>query len=226
MLRKLIALNQKGIWLSILLAASLLITGCPTSPSASPLPEIREYQGQKLSSVNDFRENSIKGPQQINIETYRLKISGLVATPKEYTYSQVLSDRQTYKKVITLHCVEGWNVTLLWEGILLKDLFNEAGMKPEAKTVIFHSYDGYTTSLPVDYFVSRNIMMAFKMNEIPIPPERGYPFMVACEDKWGYKWAKWVTEIELSADTKYRGWWESRGYSNTGDYPGIYFEVP
>ncbi len=40
--------------------------------------EIREYEGEKLSSVNAFRENSIKGPQHIDIESYRLKISGLV----------------------------------------------------------------------------------------------------------------------------------------------------
>ena len=45
-------------------------------------------------------------------------------------------------------------------------------------------------------------------------PERGYPFQVVAEDKLGYKWAKWVTGIEVSNDADYRGYWESRGYDN------------
>jgi DMSO/TMAO reductase YedYZ molybdopterin-dependent catalytic subunit len=42
------------------------------------------------------------------------------------------------------------------------------------------------------------------------------------ESKWGYKWIKWVTEIELSDDTSYRGYWEERGYSNNGDLGGSF----
>jgi DMSO/TMAO reductase YedYZ molybdopterin-dependent catalytic subunit len=58
------------------------------------------------------------------------------------------------------------------------------------------------------------------MNAVRVPDERGFPVLVVAEDKWGYKWAKWVTEIELSTDPNYRGYWESRGYSNNGDQKG------
>jgi DMSO/TMAO reductase YedYZ molybdopterin-dependent catalytic subunit len=53
-----------------------------------------------------------------------------------------------------------------------------------------------------------------------MPPERGYPFAVVAEDKWGYKWAKWVVEIELSNNSDYKGHWESNGYSKAGDLSG------
>ena len=53
--------------------------------------EVKNYQGQKLSSVNDFRENSIKGPQYINISTYHLEVTGLVQNPRNYTYDEVLN---------------------------------------------------------------------------------------------------------------------------------------
>ena len=43
--------------------------------------EIREYEGQKLSSISDFRENSIKGTQSIDNEGYRLVVTGLVKPP-------------------------------------------------------------------------------------------------------------------------------------------------
>ena len=186
--------------------------------------EIREYQGEKLSSVDDFRENSIKGPQYIDIETYKLEINGLVQNPRSYTYDEVVNDHKLYKKVVTLDCVEGWSVTILWEGMLVRDLLENAKPLPEAKVIIFHAYDGYTTSLPLDYIMNRDILMAHKMNEIPIPPERGFPFQLVAESKWGYKWIKWITRIELSDDINYRGFWESRGYSNSADLEKEFFK--
>jgi DMSO/TMAO reductase YedYZ molybdopterin-dependent catalytic subunit len=61
------------------------------------------------------------------------------------------------------------------------------------------------------------------MNGLALPRDRGFPFEVAAEAKWGYKWARWVNEIELSDDPNFRGYWESRGYNNNGDYPGPIF---
>jgi DMSO/TMAO reductase YedYZ molybdopterin-dependent catalytic subunit len=127
--------------------------------------------------------------------------------------------------VITLHCVEGWDVTLLWEGVLVRDLIREAGADPRANTVIFTAHDGYTTSFPLSYLMDNNIMLAYKMNNVTLPAERGYPFELVAEDKWGYKWIKWVEKIELSDNPNYKGYWEQRGYSNSGDLNGSYFSL-
>ena len=51
--------------------------------------EINEYQGEKLGSIDDFRENSIKGIQEIDISEYRLLIDGLVAEDQKYSYSEL-----------------------------------------------------------------------------------------------------------------------------------------
>jgi DMSO/TMAO reductase YedYZ molybdopterin-dependent catalytic subunit len=179
-----------------------------------PSVEVREYEGVDLSSIADFRENSIKGPQYLDLDNYRLKVTGLVANPGEYTVDEVTAGFQSYRKVVKLHCVEGWSVTILWEGLLVKNLIEHAQALPEANTVIFHAYDGYTTSLPLDYIVDQDILMAHKMNDVVLPPQRGAPFQLVAESKLGYKWIKWITEIELSDDPDYRGYWESRGYSN------------
>ena len=178
----------------------------------------------KLSSVDDFRENSIKGPQKVNIESYQLKISGLVENPMTYAYGEVLSNHQSYKKVLTLDCVEGWSVTLLWEGVLVRDLIEVANALPSTKVIIFHAYDGYTTSLPIEYIMNNDILMAYKMNEVTIPQERGFPFQLVAESKWGYKWIKWITEIELSDNENYRGFSESRGYSNSANLDERFFD--
>ena len=185
--------------------------------------ELRNYEGVKLSSVNDFRENSIKGPQYIDKDSVRLTITGLVDSVRTYLYEDIVN-RPSRKKPLTLNCVEGWSVTILWEGVSLRDLIAEAGIDSAAKVIIFHAHDGYSSSFPLNYILENDIMMAHKMNDLPMPPERGFPFQLVAEGKWGYKWVKWITEIELSADENYRGYWESYGYSNDGDLNKSFFE--
>jgi DMSO/TMAO reductase YedYZ molybdopterin-dependent catalytic subunit len=218
--------GRRAIALGLLLVAAIAIAGVFLARSARESStnvdnlaavEIEEYQGTDLSSIADFRENSIKGPQHLDLESYRLKVDGLVQNPLEYTLGDVTDNHQSYQKVVTLNCVEGWRVKILWEGVLVRDLIKEAKASPEANTVIFHAYDGYTTSLPLDYIVGQDIMLAYKMNGVVLPPERGAPFQLVAESKWGYKWIKWVTRIELSNDANYQGYWERRGYSNDGN---------
>ncbi|MGB6872659.1 MAG: molybdopterin-dependent oxidoreductase [Dehalococcoidia bacterium] len=211
--------------LSVVLVAIIAFgvnTGCCQTEGLAPV-EVREYEGVDLSSINAFRENSIKGPQEIDVASYTLRITGLVTNSTSYTYDEVMNRYQHYKKVVTLDCVEGWSVTILWEGVLVRDLLAEAEPLENAEVLIFHAYDGYTTSLPIDYIMDNDILMAYKMNDVILPPERGFPFQLVAESKWGYKWIKWVTEIELSADANYRGYWESRGYSNSADLDESFF---
>jgi DMSO/TMAO reductase YedYZ molybdopterin-dependent catalytic subunit len=232
----LVMVQKKPLFLELVLVG-LLIAGVLSSSTIAMVAgtggnseilesvEITEYEGKDLSSIDDFYENSIKGPQYIDNETYRLVITGLVDNVSQYTYDDVINNNQHFKKVVTLHCVEGWSVTILWEGVLVEDLIEEAGVNPETTTVIFHAYDGYSTSLPLDYVTSNNIMISYKMNNVTLPPERGFPFELVAESKWGYKWIKWITAIELSDNADYRGYWESRGFSNEGNFDEDFFET-
>jgi DMSO/TMAO reductase YedYZ molybdopterin-dependent catalytic subunit len=212
---------------AILVAAA----GCTQAPKGADRPsaaeqlapsQVRDYQGKKLDSITDFRENSIKGPQYLDPKTYRLTVDGLVAKPASYTYGQVLGDFKHFTKVVQLDCVEGWSVKILWEGVNVRDVLASAGVEPAARTVILHAHDGYTTSFPVEYLTGNDRLLAYKMNGVTMPPERGFPFQLVAEDKWGYKWIKWIERIELSPRTDYRGYWESRGYSNDGSRKGSF----
>jgi DMSO/TMAO reductase YedYZ molybdopterin-dependent catalytic subunit len=146
-----------------------------------------------------------------------------VNSPLELTYDQVLA-YDHLSRVVTLHCVEGWDATILWEGVLIKDILADAGVRDGAPVVIFHAVDGYTSSLPLAYIQANNILLAFRMNGLALSAEHGFPFQVVAESKWGYKWVKWVDGIELSNDTSYRGYWETQGYNNNGDQSGPIFE--
>jgi len=222
-----------------LAVAALVLSGCSLlPPGASPIPpaasrestvttgtalgtvEVNSYKGKRLDLVSSEPENSIKGPQHIDVNSYRLQITGKVATPLSLTYNEVVA-MPSFQKVTTLNCVEGWSKTYLWQGVRIRDLLARAGHDPLAKIVIFSSADGYTTSLPLDYVVSRDILLAYRMNGIVMPPERGFPFQVVAEDRFGYKWAKWVTGIEISDNANYQGYWEQRGYDNSATLPGV-----
>ncbi|MCC7573171.1 MAG: molybdopterin-dependent oxidoreductase [Candidatus Methanofastidiosum sp.] len=210
----------------IIFFCSLLLPGCITQDRIKELQsvEIREYQGENLSSFIEVRDVSIKGPQKIDISDYTLEVFGLVMEPKNYTYDQVISTHRKYQKVVHIYCVEGWDSRNLWEGILLTDIFDEVGIDPKASTVIFYAHDGYSTSLPLDYILNNDILLGFKINGITLTPGTGYPFILVAEDKWGYKWAKWITKIEISDNKDFRGYWESRGYSNEGDLNKSFFD--
>ncbi len=201
------------------LAVGMLLAGCSRQaedPGDVTVVEIREYQGERLGSTADFRENSILGPQSIDEAAYTLTIDGIVSTPLSLSLEQ-LSRYARQKKRVTLHCVDGWDVTALWEGIRLRDLLEEARVGSSANTVIFHAEDGYTTSLPLSFVIDNDLIIADRINEIPLPVDQGWPFQLVAEDRWGYKWIRWLVRIELSDDEAYRGYWERRGYNNPGD---------
>jgi DMSO/TMAO reductase YedYZ molybdopterin-dependent catalytic subunit len=178
--------------------------------------EVREYQGVRLDPAIGPRDNSISGVQTVDLSSYRLTIDGLVDQPTVLLYDEVLA-RTAVERRITLYCVEGWEATVLWRGVQLSDLISLVGVKQEANTVIFHCVDDYTTSLPLQTIIEKELILAYDANGLPLPPEMGFPFIVVAEDKLGYKWARWVVRIELSADESYKGFWESRGFDNEAD---------
>ena len=217
----------------------LLISGCASAekqPEATAVPaettkpdavsaatekryregELREYNGERLDPAVGPGDNSIKGVQHVDIDTYELKVDGLVNTPQTYTYDAVKA-LESEERLLRLYCVEGWNANILWKGVPMKTLLASADPKDEANTVIFHAVDGYTTSMPLQEILEGNLILAYDANGIALPPEMGYPFIFVAQDKWGYKWARWVNEIELSSDDSYQGYWESFGYSNDAD---------
>jgi DMSO/TMAO reductase YedYZ molybdopterin-dependent catalytic subunit len=204
-----------GVLVLLIIAAAYLQSQTPRLYPG----EVRDYQGENLSSISNIVDNAIRGTQNLNQSMYRLTVNGLVNTPKEYTYSQVVGGFKNYEKVVTLYCVEGWNAKILWQGVLVRDLLNASGVNASAKVVIFHAADGYTTAMPLSYFYDHNIIMASKMNGLGIPIEKGFPFQLVAESKFGYKWIKWINQIELSDNENYLGYWENRGYPNDAFVP-------
>jgi len=207
----------------------ILLTAC-VKPDSSPTPtgevEAIEFMGHELTPISQQNNNALKGTQYIDRATYKLTVDGLVDHPLSLDYA----DLQAYPQIsqlMDLDCVEGWNFTAKWTGPTLSAIFDDAKVKPEAKIAIFHTADvpeGYS-SLDLSHIYDNNIIIALKDNDITLSADRGFPFQVVAMNKFGYKWAKWVTRIELSSDTSFRGYWESYGYNNNADVNGPAFET-
>lgn len=199
-------------------------SGATTSQVAGEV-EATEFQGVELTPINKQGNNALKGTQSIDRDTYRLVVDGLVETPLSLSYA----DLEAYEQeswLMDLNCVEGWSFTAKWTGPSLVDILDAAGVDPSALIAIFHTADvpsGYT-SLELDYIRENDILLALKLNDVTLPPERGFPFQVVAKSKYGYKWAKWVTRIELSSAADFRGYWEKAGYSNDAEVGGPAFD--
>ena len=110
---------------------------------------------------------------------------------------------------------------MLWQGVPIADLLQQAGVSPNANTLIFLASDGYSSSLPLEYVTQNNIMIAYKMNNLTLTDQTGWPFFLVAQNQYGYKWVEWLTEINVSNDSNYLGYWESRGYPNNATVLGV-----
>ncbi len=213
-MKRAVKITSAALVVLLVVLAIVAIIYASNQPKMLYPGEITNYQGENLSAISQVQENAIKGIQHINASTYRLQITGLVNRTIDYTYDDIVNGFQKYQKVVTIYCVDGWNAKILWEGFLVTDLIKEAGVNSSAVAVIFYASDGYSTALPLSYISNSSIIIAYKMNDIVIPQERGFPFELVAESQYGYKWIKWLTKIELTDNPDYLGYWESRGFPN------------
>jgi DMSO/TMAO reductase YedYZ molybdopterin-dependent catalytic subunit len=202
----------------------VLASGCSenSQQNVNTSGEASVFEGKELTPISEQRNNGIKGTQYIDQEAYDLSIYGMVDTPLNLSYDQLLA-YPSVSRFVRMDCVEGWGFDAKWTGVTLNTLFNETGVNSSATTVIFYSADGYSTSLELDYLVDNDIMLAYELNDVTLPADRGFPLQLVAEDKYGYKWAKWITGIEVTGEP-YKGYWESVGYSNNADVGGPAFE--
>ena len=227
---KIIRKNIRRIGALFLTFIILALTACTAAshsttatvtPTTSGEGEATEFQGTKLTPIKDQNLNALAGTQKINQTDYTLTIDGLVDHPLTLSYADLEALPQV-SELATLQCVEGWQYTAEWTGPTLSSIFAKAGVQPGAVIAIFHTADdtnGYS-SVDLNYIDSNNIIVAMKDNGITLPAANGFPLRLVAAGKWGYKWAKWITRIELSSDTNFRGYWESNGYNNNGDVTG------
>ncbi|MDZ4370971.1 MAG: molybdopterin-dependent oxidoreductase [Phenylobacterium sp.] len=193
----------------------------------------KEFGPEDISP--DFRANGTTRPQEPqylamlagNFADYRLVVDGLVERALALSMAEVRA--LPSRTQITRHdCVEGWSSIGKWKGARLSALLDRAGLKPEARYIVFHcvdTLDPYATDGAGGYYESIDLIdayhpqtiLAYQMNDATLPVRHGAPLRLRVERQLGYKHAKYVMRIEAVADFAQiargrGGFWPDRGY--------------
>lgn len=209
-------------------ASGVLLAGCdqivasPTVKKVLTLGEKATMSSQRLVADRNalapeftgadrspfFRTNGNSMPRSPDYASHlasgfadwRLVVDGLVATPLMLSLPQLLTAPQRVQT--TRHdCVEGWSAIAEWTGVPLGLLLKRAGLRPQAKYIVFHCADDFSGT---PYYESIDLIDAFhpqtilahRLNGQPLPVGNGAPLRLRVERQLGYKHAKYVMRIE------------------------------
>jgi len=186
-----------------------LLTGRPSHREEDRLPP-----GQRKTTDWPVLDLGVK--PNIPRDRWRLQIDGLVEKPVRLDWAafQALPQRDFTSDI---HCVTSWSrFDNRWRGVAVKDLLAHVNPNAEARFVTLHSYDTYTTNLPLEEFAVEDALLATHWDGEPLSIDHGGPVRAVVPQLYFWKSAKWVKRIAFHAADK-PGFWEERGYHNHGD---------
>ena len=180
-----------------------------------------------------FRSNGTRLPRDANYRAlmadgfrdWKLQVAGLVARPAAFTLAELRA--LPARTQITRHdCVEGWSAIGQWKGVPLARLLEAVGPLPQARFVVFGCADSmedgpndsrYYESVDLDDARHVQTILAYELNDAPLPVENGAPLRARIERQLGYKHAKYLMRIELvesfgALRGGQGGYWEDNGY--------------
>ena len=188
----------------------------------------KEFDAKDISSK--FRANGNPPPITMEYTTdaqnhwtkWRLEVSGLIKQPASFSLADLKS--MPSRTQITRHdCVEGWSVIGKWKGVRLEEIINRVQPGTDAKYVVFRCMD--TDSDGANYFESIDMIdavhpqtiLAYELNDQPLPIDNGAPLRLRVENQLGYKHAKYIRALEFVSSLDKigqgkGGYWEDQGY--------------
>jgi DMSO/TMAO reductase YedYZ molybdopterin-dependent catalytic subunit len=199
-----------------------------TQPPAAPPPIPAGADGlvdgtPYITPNGDFyRIDTAFSFPRIELTKWKVDIKGMVDNPLSFSYADLTAMPQV-QRVITMTCVSngvGGDLVgnAVWQGVLLKDLLDQAGVDPAAEQVYSTSIDGFTTGFPVSVAMDgRDAMVAIGMNGKALPLEHGFPARLVVPGLYGYVSAtKWLRTIELNRWRDAEGYWIPLGWDRDG----------
>lgn len=183
--------------------------GAAVKPAPGTRPELTPVSQHYRIDINTV-------PPTIQQDSWRLKISGLVDKPVEFTLDD-LRHREPMEQFITLSCISntvGGDLigTTRWTGTSLKHFLPELGLQQDATHLKIRSADGFYEVVALDQVRSdERVMLAYAWDGLPLTTEHGFPLRIYIPDRYGMKQPKWIESIEAT-DHWEPGYWVTRGW--------------
>ena len=185
------------------------LTGRIARPESDRLPP-----GQHL--VKDWPVLDLGQQPSVPLNRWRLDVTGAVENPVSLDWEAFHALPQT-RETADIHCVTTWSrYDNDWEGVSTRDYLATVMPRDDARFVMLHSYDGYTTNLALEDFAAEDAMLVHSWQDKPLTVEHGGPMRLVVPHLYFWKSAKWLQKIEFRTADK-RGFWEENGYHNHAD---------
>ncbi len=211
------------------------VTGQPSTAAPvaadTPLPGVGAGKGGVVATPaasdavmitpnDDFYITSFAELQPKRPDDWKLTITGLVQNTVALSLDDI-KQFNPFDEMRTFECISNpVGGTLIgnavWKVVSLPDVLAKANVMPSAKLLKIEAFDGYVTSVPVEWAMNPKSLLAFEMNGEPLPVEHGYPLRVMFPGHYGMKQPKWIQKI-TAIDGSFAGYWESQGWSNTAE---------
>jgi DMSO/TMAO reductase YedYZ molybdopterin-dependent catalytic subunit len=151
----------------------------------------------------------------VNIDLWHLEIGGLVQNPATWRFQDLIGFKPTTQET-TLMCISngldaGLISNAVWKGLPLRDLLDQAGVLSGAARVRLHGVDNYTDTIPLEKAMEPTTLLAYEMNDVPLPDRHGNPLRAIVPGYFGEKNVKWLTRIEVT-DANAKGFYEAQGW--------------
>jgi len=226
--REMLRLAAIGLGSAILAACQRAVeplAGATTAPSqgatrsqgATPTTAPQKSAGGiPITPNQDFYSVSIGASPGVPAN-WKLTITGLVDTPLTLSLDEIRA-MPAVTEMRSLMCISnpvGGDLTgnAIWKGVRFKDLLAQAGVKSNARFFKFESFDGFSTSIPLELGMDNASLLVYEMNGAPLPRDHGAPLRCLWPGRYGMKQPKWVQTITL-VDQEYIGFWEKQGWSD------------
>jgi DMSO/TMAO reductase YedYZ molybdopterin-dependent catalytic subunit len=191
-------------------------------PAGFEDPRLTALLASEITSTDLFYRVDINPvPPIVDANSWRLVVKGLVDKPLSITYDQ-LKAKASVTQIATLECISNkiandFIGTAIWNGIELKGLLEESGVKSNARYIVFRCSDGYDVGIPLERGLQEGSILAYGMNGEDLNAKHGYPVRAIIPGLYGMMNPKWITEIEL-IDRVYEGYWQKTGWANNAKY--------
>ncbi len=186
-----------------------LLTGRAADAARNRLPP-----GQTL--VRDWPVLDLGIQPDVTLAKFRLDIDGAVENRISLTLAETMALPQV-ESVSDIHCVTQWSrYDNHWKGTPARALLDLVRPMPEAKHVVFHAHDGYTTNVHLEHFDQPDVLLASEWGGKPLARQHGGPVRVLIPRLYLWKSAKWLRRIQFTISDR-PGFWEVRGYHNEAD---------
>jgi DMSO/TMAO reductase YedYZ molybdopterin-dependent catalytic subunit len=186
-------------------------TGRPRTPDlAERLPP-----GQSLT--HDFPVLSAGPTPRISLEDWSFTVKVGPRPVAQWTWTE-FNALPKMMQTRDIHCVTKWSkLDTTWEGVLIDDVLAAASLDvPPTKFLLAHSFDGYSTNVPIADLLGGKAMIAITYGGKPLHPEHGGPARLLVPHLYFWKSAKWVRGLQFTERDE-PGFWELRGYHIYGD---------